>query len=360
MKTRDFSFNLPEELIAQNPPAQRGDSRLFILNPSAPPGTGEGYRWDHRKVSELVEIIEPGTVMVFNNSKVRRARIEGATAQGGRVEALLLENRGEGTWACLTNRSKKLKTGDMLTFPGGMRAQVGERDEDLRLLHFKPSLDESYLELWGHIPLPPYMKRPDNDSDRNRYQTVYAGPLGSAAAPTAGLHFTPELLGALEKKGVEIRFVTLHVGLGTFLPVRVENLENHRMHREIYSIPQETADSVNKAKVEGRKILSVGTTSLRTLESAWVKENEWGKGHLPPGDGETSIFIYPGYDFSCVEQLFTNFHTPESTLLMLVSAFAGKDHILKAYQEAVDQRYRFFSYGDSMLILTRKLSTEHQ
>lgn len=351
MKTRDFSFNLPEDLIAQEPPKDRGTSRLFVLDPGAPEGTGSGKRWDHRKVVELPDMIPSGTVMVFNDSKVRRARLEGRTGHGGKVEILVLENRGGGTWACLTNKSKKLKTGDVLTFPSSgqdstfQSGTVGEREGDLRLVTFQPPLTETYLDTWGHIPLPPYMKRPDNEADRSRYQTVYAGPVGSAAAPTAGLHFTPELMEALRLKGVEVCFVTLHVGLGTFLPVRAEELEDHQMHREIYTIPQNTAEAVNRAKAAGRTVLAVGTTSLRTLESASDEH-----GQIRAGDGDTSIFIYPGYRFRCVDRLFTNFHTPESTLLMLVSAFAGREVILKAYQEAVEQRYRFFSYGDAMLL----------
>lgn len=341
MKTRDFYFDLPEELIAQAPAPQRGGSRLLVLNPQT-------QSWEHRMFKDLVSLINPGTLMVFNDSKVRRARVFAATAHGGQVEAVFLQPFPEGRWECLVSKSKKLRQGQLLTFPGGVSAAIETPEGATRILRFDPPVDEAYLETHGHLPLPPYIKRPDGAEDEARYQTVYAKDLGSAAAPTAGLHFTPEILSDLEAKGGELCRVTLHVGLGTFLPVRSENVSDHKMHREFYRIAPETAERLNRAQREGRPILAVGTTALRTLESAWTP------GGFRAGEGSTDIFITPGYRFQAVDQLFTNFHTPESTLLMLVSAFAGQELIKRAYQEAVKERYRFFSYGDAMLIRTRQ------
>jgi len=238
----------------------------------------------------------------------------------------------------------KLLPGKRLSLPEGMEAEVVEARPDERLLRFSPELDDDYLERNGHLPLPPYIRRGDAPADAERYQTVYARERGSAAAPTAGLHFTPGILDGLRAAGVETRFVTLHVGLGTFLPVRAESIEDHRMHYEEYTVPEETAAAVNAAKREGRPVVAVGTTSVRTLESAWTDAG------LASGSGATNIFIYPGCSFRAVDMMFTNFHTPESTLLMLVSAFAGRERVLAAYEEAVRLRYRFFSYGDAMLI----------
>lgn len=340
MKTRDFSFDLPDDLIAQEPPSERGTSRLMVLDPSA-------GAWSHRRFTDLVDLIEPGTLMVFNDSKVRRARVFATTAGGGRVETVFLQPFPHGRWECLVSKSKKLRLNQVLEFPLGTRGVIESPEGATRIIRFEPPVDETYLEKNGHLPLPPYIKRPDNAQDENRYQTVYAQDLGSAAAPTAGLHFTPQIMQSLEKQGVELCRVTLHVGLGTFLPVRTEEVHDHRMHREIFRITDETSNQLNKAKSDGRKILAVGTTALRTLESAWSQTG------FPAGEGSTDIFITPGYQFRAVDQLFTNFHTPESTLLMLVSAFAGKDLTLKAYTEAVKERYRFFSYGDAMFIPNR-------
>ena len=337
MRTTDFSFNLPEELIAQTPSERRGESRLLVLDR----GSGE---LTHSAVRTIAEFVPSGAVMVFNDSRVRRARLFASTPNGGRVEVLLLRREGPALWAALTTRMAKLTPGKRLELPEGIEAEVVEALADERVFRLSREIDDDYLERNGHLPLPPYIRREDAPADAERYQTVYARERGSSAAQTAGLHFTEGILSGLEAAGVVLRFVTLHVGLGTFLPVRSESIEDHRMHREEYSIPAATADAVNAAKRDGRPVVAVGTTSVRTLESAWTEEG------LPAAAGSTNIFIYPGYRFKAVDMLFTNFHTPESTLLMLVSAFAGRERILSAYQEAVRERYRFFSYGDAMLI----------
>lgn len=337
MRTTDFSFNLPEVLIAQTPSERRGESRLLVLDR----GSGE---LTHSAVRAIAEFVPSGAVMVFNDSRVRRARLFASTPSGGRVEVLLLRREGPALWAALTTRMAKLTPGKRLELPEGVEAEVVEALADERVFRLSREIDDDYLERNGHLPLPPYIRREDAPTDAERYQTVYARERGSSAAPTAGLHFTEGILSGLEAAGVVLRFVTLHVGLGTFLPVRSESIEDHRMHREEYSIPAATADAVNAAKRDGRPVVAVGTTSVRTLESAWTDEG------LPAAAGSTNIFIYPGYRFKAVDMLFTNFHTPESTLLMLVSAFAGRERILSAYQEAVRERYRFFSYGDAMLI----------
>ncbi len=337
MLTTDFSFNVPEDLIAQEPAAERGTSRLFVLD-------RESGSTTHTTVREIASYIPTGAVMVFNNSRVRRARLFTTGAGGGRVELLLLRQEGPSSWAVLTTRMAKLTQGKHLFLPEGLGAEVVEVRPDERLVLIHGTLDDAYLERNGHLPLPPYIRRNDTPADAERYQTVFAKERGSAAAPTAGLHFTEAIMEGLRAKGVELHFVTLHVGLGTFLPVRSESVEGHRMHFEEYSVPELTAEAVNRARKNGRPIIAVGTTSVRTLESAWS-----GTG-LVPGPGSTDIFMYPGYRFKVVDMMFTNFHTPESTLLMLVSAFAGRERILAAYEEAVKQGYRFFSYGDAMLI----------
>lgn len=352
MKTDDFSFDLPEELIAQFPPERRGESRLFVLDRAS-------GRRTHGAIADIAQYVEPGTLMVFNDSRVRKARLFAeAEDSGARVEFLLLKRLGEDLWEASASKLKKQRPGRRYRFPEGVIGQIVESAEDVgaeaesdrdgtRAIRFSPPIDDVYLERSGHIPLPPYIKRDDAAEDAERYQTVYAAHVGSAAAPTAGLHFTDEILSSLDARGVERAFVTLHVGLGTFLPVRSDSLEDHNMHVEEYTIPEETAKAVMRARAEGRKVLAVGTTSVRTLESAFTDGEA---GFLKAGPGSTRIFIYPGYRFKVVDRLFTNFHTPKSTLLMLVSAFAGKDLILDAYAEAVRERYRFFSYGDAMLI----------
>ncbi len=338
METTDFSFDLPEELIAQFPTAERGASRLLVLDRAA--GTRA-----HRLVSDIPDLVEPGTLMVFNDSRVRKARVYGAPRDAdGEVEFLLLDRLEPGLWRAMAKKAKRQKTGRRYTFPEGVGAEIEAEEGEFRLLRFDRDIGDDWLDRIGHIPLPPYIKRADELEDSERYQTIYARAVGSAAAPTAGLHFTPAIMAALRDRGVETAFVTLHVGLGTFLPVRSARIEEHRMHEESYSIGEETAAAVERAKAEGRPVLAVGTTSVRTLESAWKD------GCLVRGAGRTSIFIYPGYRFGVVDRLFTNFHTPESTLLMLVSAFAGREFILESYAEAVRERYRFFSYGDAMLI----------
>lgn len=363
MKTDDFNFELPERLIAQHPAARRGDSRLFVLDRSADDDGAAGEA-RHRRVLDLPDLVEPGTLMVFNDSKVRKARLLGiADDTGAEVEFLLLgpaadpaASAGRPTpaaavsnaWRAVCSKSRRQRPGRTYSFPAGMRARILAEAEDERIVEFTPALDDAYLEANGHIPLPPYIRRADDAEDESRYQTVYAREIGSAACPTAGLHFTQELLDALDRRGIIRATVTLHVGLGTFLPVRSATVEEHRMHEEWYTVPPETAAAVRLAKQEGRPVLAVGTTSLRTLESAFVDDREGG--HLATGTSSTRIFIYPGYRFRVVDRLFTNFHTPRSTLFMLVSAFAGEARIRKAYEEAIAREYRFFSYGDAMLI----------
>ena len=337
LKTSDFTFDLPDDLIAQAPPAVRGQSRLMVVDPAA-------RTRSHHAVADLAAFVEPGTLLVFNDTRVRKARVFGTTEHGGQVEAVFLRPLADGSWECLVNKAKKLKQGQRLTFPGGVTATVLTPEGNVRALGFEPPATDAWLEAHGHLPLPPYIKRPDSDADAERYQTIYAREKGSAAAPTAGLHFTPELLTSLQNRGAELAFVTLEVGLGTFLPVRAEHVADHQMHTERYHVPSETAAALGRAHAEGRPVLAVGTTSLRTLEASFTPEG-W-----QPGTGATDIFITPGYRFRAVTSLFTNFHTPESTLLMLVCAFAGREFLLDSYRDAVAQRYRFFSYGDAMLL----------
>ena len=347
MQTSLFSFELPEELIARFPPEKRGTSRLMVLERDS----GNIY---HRKVTDLPDLTDKSSLIIFNDTRVRKARVFAVNAEtGGRGEFLFIEPVAGrdaadfSTWDCVVDKARKKRIGQKWLFPGSLTAEITEAPAgDRRIITFEKPLDESWFEQYGHIPLPPYMKREDEKEDSERYQTVYAKNTGSAAAPTAGLHFTPDILESLEEKGIQIGWVTLNVGLGTFAPVRTEHIEDHSMHTERYNVPDETAELVNKAKKEKRNIIAVGTTSLRTLESAWDTET----GKLRRGEGATDIFIYPGYKFKVVNQLFTNFHTPESTLLMLVSAFCGRDKIINAYKTAVQMRYRFFSYGDAMFI----------
>lgn len=353
MQTNDFTFELPEDLIAQHPSPERGQSRLMVMD-------RKSSSRQHRMVQDLPSIIEPGTLMVFNNSRVRRARVAGLSeASGGAAEFLLVKRLDELRWQAMAKHSKRRRPGSRYMFndvgaevvsAGDCNNASGEGGEGMLTLRFDRPIDDAWLDIHGRVPLPPYIKRKDSSADSERYQTVYAKEHGSAAAPTAGLHFTDELLAELEKAGIESAFLTLHVGIGTFLPVRSARVEDHHMHEESYSINNETAAQIEKAKAEGRKILAVGTTSVRTLEAAW-QEDPSGGGRLHRGDGSTSIFIYPGYKFKAVDALFTNFHTPESTLVMLVAAFAGRDFVLDSYNEAVRERYRFFSYGDACLIV---------
>lgn len=336
----DFTFELPDSQIAQEPPHVRGQSRLMVIDPRT-------QTRSHSMVSELINWVEPGTLMVFNDTKVRKARVFGHTETGGKVELILLRPLPEGSWECLLSRSKKLRGGQRLNLPGGVKAQVMSDAGAVRPVIFEPGIDDEWLTEHGHLPLPPYIKRPDTAEDEARYQTVYAQDSGSAAAPTAGLHFTDLQLQSLQKNTVEMAFLTLEVGLGTFLPVRTQKVSEHKMHHEEYRISAASAAQLNRARAEGRPILAVGTTSLRTLEAAWTPEG------YCEGPGSTNLFITPGYQFRGIDQLFTNFHTPESTLLMLVCAFAGRDFLLESYRQAVLHQYRFFSYGDAMLIRTK-------
>lgn len=344
MKRSEFTFDLPEELIAQNPSEVRGDDRLLVMEK-------ENGALIDCAMRDIVDLIDEGTLMVFNNSRVRKSRVWGKRAGAEKESEFLFLSSTENykKWRVLLSNARKFKAGNRIYFPEGFEAIVEENAEDsgkeTRTLAFEKALSEDWFERNARVPLPPYIKRKDTKNDEERYQTVYSKVLGSAACPTAGLHFTQKMLASLKMKGIEMTFLTLHVGLGTFLPVREEEIENHKMHEEIFSVSEESAKAVNAAKKEGRKILAVGTTSVRTLESFTDEE-----GKLKSGSGKTSIFIYPPYKFKIVDELLTNFHTPESTLLMLVSAFAGKEKILAAYRHAVEARYKFFSYGDAMFI----------
>ncbi len=339
MKKSDFYFDLPQELIAQTPLEKRDASRLMCLNRE----TGEVT---HRTFSDLADLLNPGDCLVMNDSRVLPARLLGARETGGAVEVLLLRDLGGGEWECLTRPGRKTRPGTRLTFGGGeLEAEVVKvADGGNRIVRFDyDGIFLEVLERLGKMPLPPYIKEELQDSER--YQTVYSRELGSAAAPTAGLHFTRDLLDRISAKGVRECFVTLHVGLGTFRPVKEDEIEDHDMHSEFCIIPDETARIINETRRQGGRVVCVGTTSCRTLES-FANED----GTVNPQSGWTNIFIYPGYKFKCMDALITNFHLPESTLVMLVSAFAGREHVLNAYAEAVRQRYRFFSFGDAMLL----------
>ncbi len=345
MKRTDFYFDLPQELIAQHPSGVRGQDKLMLL------GRKSG-QVEHHLMQDLPSLIEPGTLMVFNNSRVRRARVFGIKESTGREQEFMFLNQidREGqVWNTMVKNARKQKPGMHYKFPDGSVGTIIEDSRntgtEFRAMKFDFSISESWFEKNGHIPLPPYIKREDELEDGERYQNVYAKETGSAACPTAGLHFTEDMLTKLGEKGIERAFVTLHVGLGTFLPVREDEIENHKMHEEFFTVPDDTAEKINRAKKEGRPVLAVGTTSVRTLESA-SDEN----GIIIPGTRSTHIFMYPGYKFKVVDQMFTNFHTPESTLIMLVSAFAGRENIMAAYGKAVENKYRFFSYGDAMFI----------
>ena len=340
MKTSDFYFDLPEELIAQDPLEDRSASRLFVLNKE----TGET---EHKIFRDIVNLINPGDCLVLNNTRVIPARLLGVKEDtGAHVEVFLLKKLTKDTWETLVKPGKKLKPGARVVFGDGLlKATILDTMEEgaRKVLFEYDGIFEEVLDKLGEMPLPPYITH--KLKDRDRYQTVYARYDGSAAAPTAGLHFTNELLAELEAKGVRIAYVTLHVGLGTFRPVKVDDVTNHHMHSEHYVVTEEAADIINSTKANGGRVICVGTTSCRTIESA---SDDTGK--VIPGESDTQIFIYPGYSFKVLDALITNFHLPESTLVMLVSALAGKDNIMKAYREAIDLKYRFFSFGDAMLI----------
>ena len=340
MKTHDFWYDLPEELIAQTPLQQRDSSRLLSLDRNS----GEIR---HRHFYDIIEDLRPGDCLVMNDSRVLPARLLGHRPTGGAVEILLLRDLGTKQWECLCKPGRKMQVGSRVIFGNGeLVAEVIEVKEDgNRIVRFEyDGIFLEVLERLGKMPLPPYIK--EELSDQERYQTVYSRAVGSAAAPTAGLHFTQELLEKIRQKGVQTAFVTLHVGLGTFRPVKADEISDHHMHSELCMINQETADILNATRRSGGRIICVGTTSCRTLESL-VKED----GSFEASSKWTEIFIYPGYHFKAMDGLITNFHLPESTLVMLVSAFAGREHVLHAYEEAVKQRYRFFRFGDAMSIL---------
>ncbi len=354
LRVTDFDFDLPPELIAQQPPAERGQSRMLVVDRR----TGG---LEDSQFSQFPSLLRPGDLLVLNDSRVIPARLHAKRTivrdrqePSGLVEVLLTEPVGVGTWRALVKPGKKVGVGERLMFPGpagesALEAEVLERGEyGERLLRFAP-VDDFFgiLDRIGHMPLPPYIRREDAEPDRERYQTVFAHDPGSVAAPTAGLHFTPEMLDQISARGVEIARVTLHVGLGTFAPLRVERLDEVRLHRERYTISSATAEALNRARLEGRRVVAVGTTVVRTLEAAALGAND---GPLEAKAGTTDIFISPGFPFRVVDALLTNFHLPQSSLLMLVSAFAGRERVLEAYSHAVGARYRFFSYGDCMFL----------
>jgi S-adenosylmethionine:tRNA ribosyltransferase-isomerase len=358
MKTKDFYFELPENLIAQYPVDRRGNDKLLVLD-------RKSGNLQHLFMSDIPNLIPRGSLLVFNNSKVRKARIYGTAEDSGKtVEFLLLkpengskQSENGSCWLVMLKKARKIAEGSRYVFPADTGASLLGAVGQFRLLHFDKPVDEAYIEQYGCVPLPPYIKRNDQNrflfDDETRYQTIYAKNTGSIASPTAGLHWTDDMFAALKERDIETAFITLHVGTGTFLPVRSENIEDHTMHTEYFCIDDAAADKIESAKACGRHITAVGTTTLRTLESAWHD------GKLQRGEGSTSIFIYGGYQFKTASSLFTNFHTPESTLLMLVSSFAGalsnaeqgRQLIFDAYKEAVKHEYKFFSYGDAMLIL---------
>lgn len=340
MKTDDFDFDLPEELIAQTPLERRDASRLLVLDKES----GEVC---HKRFSAVIDYLDKGDTLVLNDTKVMPARLYGVKEEtGAAIEVLLLKDEGDNVWECLTKPAKRIKVGTVISFGEGLLKAVctSVLDEGIRKFRLEyEGILYNILDELGEMPLPPYIH--EKLEDKDRYQTVYAKNVGSAAAPTAGLHFTEGLLEAIKGKGVNVVYITLHVGLGTFRPVNVEDVTKHKMHSEYYIMSEKTADILNNTKKEGHKIVSVGTTSTRTLETIASLYGEFKE-----CSGWTNIFIYPGYEFKAIDALITNFHLPKSTLVMLVSALAGKDNIMRAYNEAIKERYRFFSFGDSMLI----------
>ncbi len=342
MQLSEYDYDLPQQLIAQNPLSDRSASRLLSLNRSS-------AHINHHCFTDLPQLLRAGDLLVRNETRVIPARLLGRKESGGQVEILLIRQCDpvRNIWRCMTRSSKPVRVGARLSFPEAINAEVVDAvEQGHRLVRFDcPGDFLEVLERVGHMPLPPYIRRQDHEQDKDRYQTVFANKPGAIAAPTAGLHFTDETFAALGERHVDVCSVTLHVGPGTFLPVRSENLDDHRMHSEVYEVTEEAARQVNQARADGRRIIALGTTVTRTLEHAVD-----GTGLLQPGQGETDLFIRPGFQFQLVDALITNFHLPKSTLLVLVSAFAGKEFILKAYREAVEHGYRFFSYGDCMLI----------
>lgn len=341
MKLSDFNFDLPPELIANYPCEQRTGSRLLCLD-------GNSGQINHRQFADFLDVVEPGDLMVFNNTKVIPARLLGQKQSGGKVEVLVERILDDNRVLAHVRANKSPKPGNVLILEEAIEAEMIERQDDLFVLAFKGELSVlDALETHGHMPLPPYIERDDEQEDKERYQTVYGKVPGAVAAPTAGLHFDDAMLAALDAKGVQIAYVTLHVGAGTFQSVRVDDIKEHKMHSEYAEVSQEVVDKILKTKQSGKRVIAVGTTSVRSLESAAGAS----KGEIiAPFASDTSIFIYPGYEFQVVDAMVTNFHLPESTLIMLVSAFAGKAHILHAYEQAIEQKYRFFSYGDAMFL----------
>jgi len=338
MHVRDFDFELPEDLIARHPAAERTGSRLLHLD-------GPSGALAHRRFPDILELLKPGDLLVFNNTRVIPARLFGQKTSGGKVEVLVERMTGDHEALAHVRANKSPKPGTVLSMEGGIELEVTGREENLftiRSHNERPLVD--LLEEHGHMPLPPYIERADDDSDRERYQTVYAQRKGAVAAPTAGLHFDEALLQQVADKGVETAYVTLHVGAGTFQPVKADRIEDHVMHSEWIEVPPAVVEAVERTRARGGRVVAVGTTSVRSLETAAQS------GELKPFTGDTNIFIYPGYRYRVVDALVTNFHLPQSTLIMLVSAFAGKDHVMAAYQSAIEHRYRFFSYGDAMFI----------
>jgi S-adenosylmethionine:tRNA ribosyltransferase-isomerase len=338
----DYDYHLPDNLIAQQPLHRRDRSRLLCLDRAS-------GLWEHRNFSDLEDLLNPGDLLVLNNTKVIKGRLLGRKESGGKVEVLILDYAqgvGSNRFECMVRASKRPKPGSRLLFGRGLTAEVTDVHSTTCRISFNGTTPlDQVLEEIGHVPLPPYIARPDGPQDAKTYQTVYAEKKGAIAAPTAGLHMTDDMLQRLHQKGIQTVFLTLHVGYGTFVPVRVEDIRRHQMHAEWFSLDAPTADAVRRAKKRGSRVVAVGTTSVRTLEYC-AAEN----GTIKPQSGMCDLFIYPGYEFKAVDAMITNFHLPQSTLLMLVSAFAGREKALKAYEEAVRQRYRFFSYGDAMYI----------
>jgi S-adenosylmethionine:tRNA ribosyltransferase-isomerase len=339
MRLEDFDFDLPEELIAQLPSPSRDSSRLLVLDRSS-------GAVSERPFAEIVDLFSPGDLLVLNNTRVIPARLAGRKESGGKVEVFLVRKLSGDDWECMVKASKPLRAGNRILFPDGCEATAVERGEETWTLSFSSPGDFGlWLRRHGAVPLPPYIRRNPSPEDLERYQTVFAEVEGAVAAPTAGLHFTAEILSAIAAKGIPIVPVTLHVGLGTFRPIRSEDIREHRMHCEWYSIPEETATLVNATREKGGRVVALGTTAARALE------HSASSGRVVAGDGEADIFIYPGYTFRAVDALVTNFHLPRSTLLLLVCALAGREAVLRAYREAVERHFRFFSYGDAMFIV---------
>lgn len=342
MKLEEFDFYLPEELIAQTPLLKRDTSKLLTIN-------RKENTYEHKVFSDIIDYFNPGDTLVLNNTRVMPARLYGQKKDtGAAIEVLLLKNKEHNMWECLVKPAKRIKVGSIVSFGDGiMEAEcVKVLDDGFRYFEFKyEGIFQERLDELGTMPLPPYIK--ERLTDKERYQTVYSKEVGSSAAPTAGLHFTNELLDKIKQKGVNIVYLTLHVGLGTFRPVSVENIEDHDMHSEYYTLDEETANVINETKKNGRRVFSVGTTSTRTLETI-ARDND---GEIFPASGWTNIFIYPGFEFKCVDGLITNFHLPKSSLIMLVSAFYNREKVLELYKIAVENKYRFFSFGDAMIII---------